>query len=116
MSTEATAATDLDAVVDRVRAGEITAVVVEATPAALALRARLQAAGLRVPEDVSVIGLCSSGAASTDQLTELAVPRYQMGQEATRTLIHLLAEPAEGPLRRTIGCGEPGGSTLGPAR
>lgn len=116
LTSEATAATDLDAVLDRITAGEVTAVLVEQTEAALELKARCEAAGLSVPQDVSIIGLRGGGSAPETSLTELNVPRYQMGQEATRMLLSLLeGPPSDGPIRRTLPCGEPSGSTLGPA-
>lgn len=113
---DATATTDLDTVVERVRAGDITAVMVEVSDMVLAVQDRFRAAGLRVPEDVSVIGLHGGTTEVTPEgLTELAVPRYQMGQEATRMLLELLTDPTGAPLRRTLSCGEAGGTTLGPA-
>jgi DNA-binding LacI/PurR family transcriptional regulator len=92
-----------------------TALVVEVSTDAAAIRAAALAAGLAVPADLALVGL--SGTPEQPQVSDLAelhIPRREMGQEAVRLLLRLLATPAEAPLRSTLDCGLRTGVTLGP--
>lgn len=68
--------------------------------AAGAMRA-LQEAGLRVPQDVSLIGVDDLPVCTqvTPQLTTMAVPNERMGAIATRRLVDLLREGYDDTLR-----------------
>jgi DNA-binding LacI/PurR family transcriptional regulator len=92
-----------------------TALVVEVSTDAAKIRAAALAAGLDVPGDLALVGL--SGTPEQPQVTDLAeihIPRREMGQEAVRLLLQLLAEPQSAPLRSTLDCGLRPGATLGP--
>lgn len=47
-------------------------------------------------------------------LAELRIPRREMGREAVRLLLRLLAAPQDAPFRSTLVCGLRDGATLGP--
>ena len=65
-----------------------------------ALRAAQQA-GLRVPEQLSIIGVDDIYAAATTfpPLTTIAKPKYDIGATAARYLLERIAEQADGPAR-----------------
>jgi DNA-binding LacI/PurR family transcriptional regulator len=91
----------------------ITALVLENSAASVGLRSAAARRGLTVPGDLSLIGL--SGAQfqlEGAELTELSVPRYEMGAEAVRLLLRLIDDPASAPQRARLSCGIREGSTL----
>lgn len=101
------------AFVDELVRRRITAVVLESNGIAAEVRAAAEQRGLRVPRDLSLVGL--SGAQFRPEeadLTELSIPRYEMGAEAVRLLLRLMADPAQAPLRTRLSCGIRTGSTL----
>jgi DNA-binding LacI/PurR family transcriptional regulator len=92
-----------------------TALVVEVSTDAVAIRAAAAAAGLGVPADLALVGL--SGTPEQPQVSDLAelhIPRREMGQEAVRLLLRLLTSPESAPLRSTLDCGLREGATLAP--
>ena len=107
--------TDVSALLRWVTGQSITALVVESSPDAVAIREAAIAAGLDVPGDLALVGL--SGTPEHPQVGELAelhIPRREMGREAVRLLLRLLAEPdGHAPLRTTLKCGLRHGVTLG---
>ncbi|MFE3141035.1 substrate-binding domain-containing protein [Streptomyces scopuliridis] len=92
-----------------------TALVVEVSTDAAEIRTAAVAAGLDVPGDLALVGL-SGGPEQprVSDLTELHIPRREMGQEAVRLLLRLLAAPQDAPLRSTLVCGLRTAATLGP--
>lgn len=94
---------------------DITAVLLENTNLAEPFRAAARDRGLDIPADLSLIGLggTQSQPGSAD-LTELRIPRYEMGAEAVRLLLRLMTDPTSGPLRTRLGCGILDGTTLAP--
>ncbi|MGW3955776.1 LacI family DNA-binding transcriptional regulator [Streptomyces sp. NPDC004752] len=92
-----------------------TALVVEVSTDAAEIRSAAVAAGLDVPGDLALVGL--SGTPEQPQVSDLAelhIPRREMGQEAVRLLLRLLAAPQDAPLRSTLDCGLRAGATLCP--
>ncbi len=67
-----------------------------------AIRA-IREAGLRVPEDVSVVGFddIASAAYQNPGLTTVRQPLYEMGQRAANTLVARMERPDQ-PMPRTI--------------
>lgn len=106
-----------DELVELTRARGITAVVSETTADAWAVGQAAERAGRSVPGELALVGL---GVASREVdhpgLAELIIPRREMGQEAVRILLRLLAEGVDQPIRTTLACGLDRGSTLGPPR
>jgi DNA-binding LacI/PurR family transcriptional regulator len=87
-----------------VRDRRLTAVVVESSAVAVELRAAAAATGLSVPDDFSLIGLSGSPEVpGVENLTELSIPRREMGREAVHLLVRRLAS-APGPLTVTLPC------------
>jgi DNA-binding LacI/PurR family transcriptional regulator len=90
-----------------------TALVVEVSTDAVAIRAAATARGLDVPADLALVGL--SGTPEQPQVSDLAelhIPRREMGQEAVRLLLRILASPESAPQRSTLDCGLREGMTL----
>lgn len=107
---------DVAAVIAWARAEQITAIIAEDSAQAAELRVTAEQAGLRVPDDLSLVGL--SGAPElpgVSDLTELLIPRREMGRESVRLLLRLLSRESAPPLRTTLTCGLRPGVTLGPA-
>jgi DNA-binding LacI/PurR family transcriptional regulator len=82
---------------------------------AIGAMAALQEAGLRVPEDVSVVGFDDqrTSAYLTPPLTTVRAPTEEVGQAAARQLLNLLRGtqadpltllPTEIVIRRSCGC------------
>ncbi|WP_187271319.1 LacI family DNA-binding transcriptional regulator [Actinomyces ruminicola] len=96
-----------------------TGIVVMNDMAALGLLTGLQAQGLRVPRDISVVGAVSSptlGAMTTPVLTTTHAPGERMGAFATRALLAILDErldPAD--CHQLVTCSVVEGESLGPA-
>ncbi|HWB36501.1 MAG TPA: substrate-binding domain-containing protein, partial [Rugosimonospora sp.] len=69
-----------------------------------------------VPGDLSIVVLGdSTGARHKDtDWTGLAVPREQMGRQATRLLVELLESPELGARSDSVECQLLAGSTVGP--
>jgi LacI family repressor for deo operon, udp, cdd, tsx, nupC, and nupG len=68
-----------------------------------AMRA-LSSAGLRIPEDVSVIGFddIRFSRYTTPPLTTLSQPKNALGREAMTMLIEILNDPAVPPRKRVL--------------
>jgi DNA-binding LacI/PurR family transcriptional regulator len=106
-----------ETVIERARRQHVDALVVEVSAVAPALRTAARRAGLRVPDDLALVGLSGSpelpGMAT---VAEMTIPRREMGQQAVSLLLRLLDEPASAPLRTTLRCGLREGRTLSPRR
>jgi LacI family transcriptional regulator len=78
------------------RRGHITAIVAGNDMIALGCYSALAEAGLRCPEDVSIVGHNDMPLASSLQppLTTVAIPQYEIGREAARTLLDRLSGEA----------------------
>ena len=70
---------------------------------ALAAMRALREEGLRVPEDVAIVGFDDMPAAAVSEpaLTTVRQPVRRLGEVATTTLFELIADPS-GPVRRTV--------------
>lgn len=98
---------DVKSLVEWVGRERRTALVVESSPDAVAIRAA-------APGGLALVGL--SGTPEQPQVGELAelhIPRREMGREAVRLLLRLLADPGDAPLRTTLECGLRRGATFG---
>ncbi|RKN08395.1 LacI family DNA-binding transcriptional regulator [Streptomyces radicis] len=94
-----------------------TALVVEDSTHAVHIRDAAERAGRSVPGDLALVGL--SGAPERPgvaDLAEISIPRREMGQEAVRALVGLLADPGAAPPRVTLDCSLREGPSLGPPR
>jgi DNA-binding LacI/PurR family transcriptional regulator len=104
------------------RRDRVTAVVLEGTDTSAVAHDTLRslpAAGLSVPDDLSVAALGDLTAPPSPQLLELsgfALPRTQMGRHAVDLLIDLLNGPVSPDGRqRLLDCPTVDGATIGPA-
>jgi len=72
-----------------------TALLVQNDLAAIGAMQAIQSAGLRVPEDVSVVGFDGTELCEyiVPQLSSVEVPLYEIGSQAVKVLLHHLAEP-----------------------
>uniref|UniRef100_UPI0015EE74D4 LacI family DNA-binding transcriptional regulator n=1 Tax=Streptomyces albidus (ex Kaewkla and Franco 2022) TaxID=722709 RepID=UPI0015EE74D4 len=103
-----------DRIAALVREG-VTAFVVENRELYAALTTALEAAGLRVPRDVSVAVLGDDVAAPETVVSGFALPRPEMGRQAADLLIALLeGVPPEGGTQRLLPCVAVEGRTVGP--
>lgn len=89
---------------DRVIASGVTAVVCYNDLIALGVLSRLAIRGVKVPEQLSVIGFDGIPEATwgTPTLTTLAVPMQQLGREAVEMLLVAIKRPAEPATERRI--------------
>lgn len=78
---------------------DLTAVIVGDEPVFIGTSRALQEQGLKVPEDISVIGGVSSRSAEkyTPKITTLSIPAIEMGQLGTEFLIRRLEDPNGSP-------------------
>ncbi|MGW6280760.1 LacI family DNA-binding transcriptional regulator [Kribbella sp. NPDC055071] len=107
---------DLTSVVGWVRGQGLTAVVVETSQVAVELRTAAAQAGLSVPADLSLVGLSGRPELpGVESLTELSIPRREMGRESVRLLLELLAG-TPGPITKTLPCAIRDAGTIAPAR
>ncbi|MEL5956214.1 substrate-binding domain-containing protein [Streptomyces sp. CLV115] len=96
--------TDLDdkcaQLVQCVRAGQVDAILVHNDSIALPLVSRLQASGIRVPDDLAVVTYDDELAPLADPpLTAAAPPRRAVGAEAVELLVERLEDPERPPHR-----------------
>ncbi|HET6293889.1 MAG TPA: LacI family DNA-binding transcriptional regulator [Kribbella sp.] len=97
----------------------VTGLVVESSGAAVAIREAAAAEGMSVPSDFSLVGLSGTPEVpGVADLTELSIPRREMGREAVALLVRLLRDPARTPLHTTLSCSlrEAGTLDIPPAR
>lgn len=81
--------------------GNVTAAVVHSDADAIVLIPRLQARGVRVPEDLAVIAYDDEVASLADlPLTAVAPDKHAVGAAAARLLLARLGVPDEGPAAR----------------
>jgi DNA-binding LacI/PurR family transcriptional regulator len=116
---------DLDALLGDWLAAGVTGVVVEQTDTGTALDglgAAVDRAGLRCPEDLSLAllgaptgsrGRAPGGGAA---FSGFDVPMREMGRDAVRLLLELIAGERRGPTRRLLPCEPVGGGTVTPPR
>jgi LacI family transcriptional regulator len=80
---------------------EFTAIVAASDMIALGCYRALRAKGLKVPDDVSVVGY--NGSRWCDEfnppMTSIRVPKYDIGQETARLMLNLLENPDAKPSR-----------------
>jgi DNA-binding LacI/PurR family transcriptional regulator len=79
-----------------------TAIIAGTIAQALGVVNAARTAGLRVPEDVSVVGYNDTRLASEFGITTMHIPLRQIGSLAAETLLMLLAEPDSPPLTRRV--------------
>ncbi|WP_161606046.1 LacI family DNA-binding transcriptional regulator [Microlunatus speluncae] len=90
-----------------------TALVLENSIAAVGIRAAAARRGVTIPGDLSLIGLSGAQFRPEDaDLTEMSIPRYEMGAEAVKLLLRLIADPESAPQRTRLDCGIRDGATL----
>lgn len=95
-------APDAPSMINKLLEYGITSALVESSETAVEIRTAAERSGLAVPDDMSIVGLGGSDAAP--DLTEMHIPRHEMGQEAVRLLLTLLADPESAPVRTTLPC------------
>ncbi len=93
------------------RAGS-TAIVVETFDLARALSTAIDAAGLRVPRDLSVISL-DADPRGDGAFSHIAVPRRAMGRRAVELLLAVIEGHVPPPLSAPVHCCPPSTSTVG---
>lgn len=104
---------DVDALIALAEEESITAMVAERTDTALELRAAASRAGRSVPGELSILSLTVPPEPADDPgLAHLMIPRREMGREAVRILLELLADADPGPIRTTLACGFDRGATV----
>lgn len=83
---------------------DCTAIVVQNDIAAIGVMQTLQQHGIRVPQDVSVIGFDGTDICelASPHLTSVQVPLYQVGQEAVRTLLAQINQGPQAPRSITL--------------
>ncbi|MFJ9629268.1 substrate-binding domain-containing protein [Streptomyces sp. NPDC101175] len=87
----------VDHLVDAVRARGVTAALVHSDEDAIVLAPRLQALGIRVPDDLALIAYDDEVAPLADvPLTAVAPPKRSVGELAAKLLLGRLAERAAG--------------------
>lgn len=87
----------VDHLVDAVRGHGVTAALVHGDEDAIVLVPRLQARGIRVPDDLALIAYDDEVAGLADvPLTAVAPPRRSVGEEAAKLLLRRLAERGSG--------------------
>lgn len=95
----------------------LTALVVESSIAAVHIREALGERGLSVPADISLVGLSGTPEiSSVADVTELSIPRREMGTKSVELLVQLLGDPTRRPVRATVPCGIRDAGTIGPVR
>ncbi|GFJ95997.1 hypothetical protein Prum_096390 [Phytohabitans rumicis] len=112
------AETEVDGLVAEILHGGVTGVVAEQELLAEQILASLQRRGLSVPDDLSVVVLGDSTGARGGEIpwTGLAVPREQMGREATRLLIQQLEDPDAPTRSESVACPLIPGATVASPR
>ncbi len=96
---------DVGAVLDWAHEARLTALVVESTATAAEIRDAAAERDLAVPGDLSLVGLSGTPElAPARSITELSIPRREMGREAVRLLVALLADPVSAPVSTTLTC------------
>ncbi|WP_327583632.1 LacI family transcriptional regulator [Nonomuraea sp. NBC_00507] len=104
-----------DRVTGWVRAG-ITAVLVEPSEdnaTGLALAEVAEAAGLRIPDDLSVAFLGSAPAPTATRIwTSFEIPRVEMGRAAVQLLVNLLEGADQPPLQLVVPCTDVRGNSI----
>ncbi|MDP4502587.1 LacI family DNA-binding transcriptional regulator [Nonomuraea turcica] len=104
-----------DRVTGWVRAG-ITAVLVEPSEdnaTGLALAEVAEAAGLRIPDDLSVAFLGSAPAPTATRIwTSFEIPRVEMGRAAVQLLVNLLEGGDQPPLQLVVPCTDVRGNSI----
>ncbi|WP_043662321.1 substrate-binding domain-containing protein [Streptomyces xylophagus] len=87
----------VDYLVDAVRERDVTAALVHSDEDAIVLVPRLQARGIRVPDDLALIAYDDEVAPLADvPLTAVAPPKRSVGESAAKLLLQRLAERASG--------------------
>lgn len=81
-----------------------TAIVVQNDIAAIGVMQTLQQHGIRVPEDISVVGFDGTDICelASPRLTSVQVPLYQVGQEAVRNLLDQIHNGPQAPRNITL--------------
>ncbi|HEX6682112.1 MAG TPA: substrate-binding domain-containing protein [Candidatus Limnocylindrales bacterium] len=93
----------LASLIERIAAGEMTAVIAHSDQEAIKLVQQLRAHGLRVPEEVSVVGYDDEVTAIADlPLTAIAPPKFEVGAAAVGLLIDRLLHPERPPHRLAL--------------
>ena len=83
------------------RGVELSAIVAASDMVALGCYRALRAKGLKVPDDVSVVGYNGSRWCDdfSPPLTSIRVPKYDIGRETARLMLNLLEDPGAKPAR-----------------
>lgn len=116
---------DLDALLREWLDAGVTAVIAEQTDTGAALDglgAAVDRAGLRCPDDLSLAllgaptGTRGSAPGGGAAFSGFDVPMREMGRDAVRLLLQLIAGAPEGPTRRLLPCEPVEGGTIAPPR
>lgn len=95
---------DNAAILELLRANpDVTAITTYSDDHAIELMRDLRAAGIRVPEDISIVGFDDMPCAAWPEfsLTTVAQPKIEMGSEAVRNVLNQMENPSA-PMERTI--------------
>ncbi|HIT75597.1 MAG TPA: DeoR/GlpR family transcriptional regulator [Candidatus Avipropionibacterium avicola] len=93
----------IDEVVERVRQGTLTALIVQPDPDAIALLQRCSEAGIRVPQDLAVVAYDDEVASMGEPaLTAVRPAKHHVGRMAMEVLLARLRQGAESPLQQLL--------------
>ncbi|MNR19659.1 putative HTH-type transcriptional repressor ExuR [compost metagenome] len=80
---------------DWVRANQVTAIFVSTDYTAINIMERLQNSGIRIPEDVAIVGYDDIRMAKlcTPKLTTVRVPKKEIGMKAAELVLSMIEHP-----------------------
>lgn len=105
------------AAVDWMTERGLTALVVEKSLDAVAIREAAAGRALAAPRDYSLVGLSGTPELpGVAEISELSIPRREMGRKSVDLLVQLLADPDAAPVRARLECGLREAETIGAAR
>lgn len=93
----------IDQVMARIRAGTLTALIVQPDPDALALTERCAEVGIRIPQDLAIVAYDDELASMGEPpLTAVRPAKHHVGRIAMDVLLARLGQGAEAPLQQVL--------------